>query len=164
MNSHRQAKNEQLFRLASEVTSGVIVELGAYQGEGTVALCKGATVQVYAVDTYNDIIGWAGERYIFRDKKKFTENVNANNVAPILIVQSVSVLSCAWDKGDIGLLIWDLGMKNRLSCDFDDWQDKVTGKFAIHDTDGQRLGSKELNPIGWRKQKDGVFWILQKEQ
>lgn len=162
MNSHRQAKNEQLTRLASEVRSGVIVELGAYQGEGTVALCKGATVQVYAVDFYLHSTGWAGEKYSPEDEVKFADTIKKANVDPFLIVESVWQMGKDWKEGDIGLLIWDLGVENRLLTDFDIWQNVVIDKFVIHDTDDQRLGSKELNPIGWRKQKDGVFWILQK--
>ncbi len=164
MNSHRKAKNEQLTKLASEVASGVIVELGAYQGEGTVALCKGAKVPVYAVDIYSRNIGWAGEKYTFADRLKFAEAIKRADVNPILIIHPVQILALTWDKGEIGLLFWDLGKELRLLYDFHQWQDKVTGKFVIHDTDDQRLGSKELTPASWRKRKDGVFWVLQREQ
>jgi len=164
MNSHRQTKNEQLTQLASEVSDGVIVELGAYRGEGTVALCQGAKVPVYAIDIYSRNLGWAGEKYTSVDRLLFAEAIKRAGVSPVLIVRPIQILALTWDKGDIGLLFWDLGKELRLLYDFHQWQDKVTGKFVVHDTDDQRLGSKELNPIGWRKWEEGVFWILQREQ
>lgn len=157
MNSHRLAKNEQLTRLAAEVTSGVIVELGAYQGLGTAALCRGATVQVYAIDDYCNRQGWAGEHYGPKDYLEFNRNVNGRAV---LIMEDISLIP--WPAQNISLLVWDLGIEGRLKTDFEQWQDKVKGRFVIHDTDDQRLGSKELNPAGWRKYKEGVFWILER--
>lgn len=158
MNSHRQAKNEQLTRLASEVSKGVIVELGAYRGEGTAALCRGAKVPVYAIDDYQSKQGWAGEHYGYADYKKFTDNAGSSAT---LIIENISQVK--WPAKNISLLVWDLGMPDRLADDFDTWKDRVIGKLVIHDTDDQRLGSAELNPPGWRKCKSGVFWILEKE-
>lgn len=159
MNSHRQAKNEQLTRLASEVITGVIVELGAYRGEGTAALCRGASVPVYTIDDYRPKQGWAGEHYGYTDYKRFMDNVGT---AATLIIENISLVK--WPAKNISLLIWDLGLPDRLTNDFDTWQDRVTGKFVIHDTEDQKLGSRELNPPGWRKYKDGVFWILERKQ
>lgn len=162
MNSHRKAKNKQLTQLASEVTEGVgvIVELGAYQGEGTLALCRGANNTIIAIDDFADRQGWAGENYRPIDEWVFKNRLINQNI--ILINNDIILASQDWVYGSIGLLVWDLGIPDRLQGDFEQWQDKVSGKFVVHDTDDQRLGSKELNPIGWRKYKEGVFWILER--
>lgn len=160
MNLHRQHKNKQLTQLASEVQTGAIVELGAYRGIGTLALCQGASQVVYAIDDFAFKKGWAGETYSAVDERIFLYATEGQNVR--LIKQEVRQAAKEWAEGPIGLLVWDLGVENRLQEDFDAWQDKVIGKFVIHDTDDQRLGSRELNPVGWDKHKDGVFWILER--
>lgn len=167
MNSHRQAKNEQLTRLAGEVTSGVIVELGAYRGEGTVALCQGAKVPVFAIDDYRSRRGWAGEIYSSSDYDEYVKRIKSFSKGYLanLVIGDISQVASMWPYVNlITLLVWDLGMTGRLAQDFEAWQDKVIDRFVIHDTDDQRLGSKELNPAGWRKYKDGVFWILERER
>ena len=161
MNSHRQAKNYQLTQLAASVQKGVIVELGAFRGEGTLALCRGSSGQlVYAVDDYRPRNGWAGEQYNKQDRRIFFSTVR--DAMPVLLHGDVIDIGVQWRRGAIGLLVWDLGMEGRLSGDFEVWQRHVIGKFVIHDTVDQLLGSRELNPDGWRKYREGVFWILER--
>lgn len=161
MNPHRQAKNAQLTQLASQVESGVIVELGAYRGEGTVALCQGARVPVYAVDDYQPRRGWAGEQYWANDSRIFAMAMRQSGYTAHLVIGDVGEVARSWEQ-PIGLLVWDLGAEGRLAKDFADWQGLVMGRWAIHDTDDDRF-SRDLNPPGWRKWKESVFWLLQRE-
>lgn len=160
MNPHRQAKNQQLTRLAGEVTAGVIVELGAYRGEGTAALLRGARVPVYAVDDYRPKQGWAGEAYQESDRRVFETRLASSGYTVRLIVGNVVEVAWTW-QGDIGLLVWDLGL-DRLAGDFAAWQQFVTGRIAVHDTAAD-LFTRNFNPAGWRKRKEGVFWLFQHE-
>lgn len=173
-NEHQRLKYEQLEDLASQVTEGVIVELGTYLGYGAIALCTGANVPVYTVDDYQNRKGWAGEVYCPLDKKVFKSNCVLAKFYPILLEYDVRWLARNWGqqiKGDpinlhskdISLLVWDLGIPARLCEDFEAWQPHITGKFVVHDTDDNRLGSDLLNPDGWDKRKDGVFWVLERK-
>jgi hypothetical protein len=165
-NEHQQQKYEQLELLASQA-NGRIVELGAYLGYGTIALCTGAAkgTIVYTVDDYQNRKGWAGEVYYPNDKQAFERNCELAQVLPILIERDVQVAAGEWPGVSISLLVWDLGIPARLCEDFDAWASHVVkgGKFVIHDTDDNRLGSDLLNPLGWNKYKGGVFWILERK-
>lgn len=172
-NEHQLMKYQQLEDLASQVTSGVIVELGTYLGYGAIALCAGASVPVYTVDDYQNRKGWAGEVYYPKDREKLFRNCQLAKVYPVTLQYDARLLANDWgnfyplvDESnlDVSLLVWDLGVPARLCEDFDAWSSHVTGKFVIHDTDDNRLGSDLLNPVGWDKHKDGVFWVLKKNE
>ncbi len=168
-NEHQQLKYQQLEDLASEVNQGVIVELGTYLGYGAIALCTGASVPVYTVDDYQNRKGWAGEVYYPNDKEVMFRNLQEAKVYPTTIQYDAKDAINDWElfyplsspKPDISLLVWDLGIPARLCEDFEAWRPYITGKFVVHDTDDNRLGSDLLNPVGWKKYKDGVFWILE---
>ncbi len=162
-NEHQRLKYQQLEDLASEVKEGVIVELGTYLGYGAIALCTGASVPVYTVDDYQNRKGWAGEVYYPIDKGAFIRNCATANIIPILLERDARFAADNWHTDNVSLLVWDLGIPARLCEDFEAWQPYITDKFVIHDTDDNRLGSDLLNPAGWKKKKDGVFWILEKD-
>jgi len=162
-NEHQRLKYEQLEQLASEVESGVIVELGTHLGYGTIALCTGSKVPVYTIDDYQHRRGWAREVYYPNDKLAFRMNCNEAQVNPILLEYDVRFVANNWHSEDVSLLVWDLGIPARLCEDFNAWSSHITGKFIIHDTDDNRLGSDLLKPDGWEKYKDGVFWILERK-
>lgn len=165
-NEHQLQKYTQLTQLASQVTDGVIVELGTYLGYGTIALCEGAKVPVYTVDDYQPKTGWAGEFYGPRDMEICFNNCSEANVWPIFLQHDVDYSAEFWKTGrdnEIGLFFWDLGIPSRLCEDFEAWASHITGKFVIHDTEDNRLGSDLLNPLMWDKRKEGVFWILERE-
>ena len=163
-NAHQQLKYQQLEDLASEVAEGVIVELGTYLGYGAIALCTGASVSVYTVDDYQNRKGWAGEVYYPYDKKVFISNRAIASVRPVLLEYDAQFAANNWHTDNVELLVWDLGVPARLCEDFEAWERHITGKFVIHDTDDNRLGSDLLNPEGWNKYKDGVFWILERKE
>src|SRR5512139_512484 len=52
-----------LYQLATQVTEGVIVELGAYVGRSAIALAWDATVPVYSIDDYTDHLDWSNKHY-----------------------------------------------------------------------------------------------------
>lgn len=161
-NQHQVNKYQQLEELASKVTDGVIVELGTYLGYGAIALCTGASVPVYTIDDYGYRKGWAGEIYHPNDMRVAQRNFKEANVNPLLFTFDVRDFIKKTPL-PVSLLFWDLGIPARLCQDFEAWERHITGKFVIHDTDDNRLGSDLLNPTGWTKKKDGVFWILQRE-
>lgn len=164
-NEHQRLKYQQLETLASQVDNGVIVELGTYLGYGAIALCTGASVPVYTIDDYQNRKGWAGEVYYPGDFEIFLRNRSEAGIDVAHLFEDVRNMAGLdyWLKvGGVSLLVWDLGILARLCEDFDAWSPHITGKFVVHDTDDNRLGSDLLNPAGWTKQKDGVFWILER--
>lgn len=166
-NEHQLQKYTQLTQLASQVESGVIVELGTYLGYGTIALCEGSQVPVYTVDDYTPKTGWAGEFYGPKDIQVFHRNCDEANVKPTLLMGDAGEVADEIKRFygveyPVSFLFWDLGIPARLCEDFEAWQSHITGKFVIHDTDDNRLGSDLLNPVGWEKRKEGVFWILER--
>ena len=166
-NDHQRRKWEQLTQLAGSVTDGVIVEFGTYLGYGTIALYDGATVPVYTVDDYRNRKGWAGEIYYPNDYLICKRNLINADVHPICLQFDVRELEKYWDEvaieyQPISLLFWDLGTPSRLCGDFEAWEQHIRGKFVIHDTEDNRLGSDLLKPEGWTKKKEGVFWVLER--
>ena len=165
-NNHQVLKYQQLEDLAATVTDGVIVELGTHLGYGAIALCTGATVPVYTVDDYQNRQGWAGEYYYPNDFEIARKNCLEANIglnSRLFLIRCDVRQAALLAHTTIELLFWDLGIPARLCEDFEAWQSHITGKFVVHDTEDNRLGSDLLNPAGWTKKKDGVFWVLERD-
>lgn len=179
MNQHRVEKTTVLYRLAFQNAAekrGMIVELGAYHGMSTIALCYGATVgdggdldhptHVHTVDMYQDFSGWAGEKYSRSDYEQFLINRDSAKVNPVLHIARFNTVANEWSYRT-GLIFWDAGAYS-LRADWDDWGRHlpVGGVFAIHDTDEGVLGTPQIVSVAvrtgmWRqKVLDGGITIL----
>jgi hypothetical protein len=138
-NIFRYQKTLSFYKLAMEAKGGAIVELGAYRGYGTIALCKGAErglgQEVHPVDLYADMNGWAGESYSTRDEKIFWKNVDHAGVKPILHRNSFIREASFWNGDPVSLLIWDGGVTPALE-DVAAWLKHIIpgGVLAMRDT------------------------------
>lgn len=139
MNPFRYQKTWSFYKLAMEAEKGVIVELGAYQGCGAIALCKGVekanrATPVFTVDSYQNVTGWAGEPYSHENYDIFKTNVNKAKVRPNLLHMSFLEASKGWVY-PVSLLIWDGGVTN-VSDDIKPWIKHVIvrGKIVLRDT------------------------------
>lgn len=135
---------DYLTQLASKVTEGVIVELGSFHGKGTIALAKEAKVFVFSIDDFSEKRGWINERYGPEDEAIYWKNIEEAGVIDKVIQMKMTVEEAAgrWEQ-DIGLLYWDLGMRDRIRDDFASWNPHVIegGLFIIKDTPQDNLGS-----------------------
>jgi len=148
-----------LFNLAKEAKNGVIVELGACRGNGTEALFNGAAegecARIYAIDDYKKRKGWIGENYGPDNRDAFQSRLDhlalGHDELPTVVLLESDILKAASDydffwKEGIALLVWDLGIRDRIVGDFAAWQDLVNidGTFMIKDTTYYDLGSYAL--------------------
>lgn len=109
----RLEKCKTMYALAREaVRGGVIVELGAYHGSGTISLCygsrDGSKTAVHTVDHYTDFTGWAQEKYSRHDLDIFIENIAQAGVKPYIHIGEFDSVGMGW-KEPISLLVWDGG-------------------------------------------------------
>ena len=146
--SNQQWLRDKLFDLASEVQKGCIVELGAFHGEGTILLARGARAghgaPVYTVDDYTPKSGWINEPYSPSDKQIFKDRIRMARVNIMLINKSFHEAAHHWAEG-IGMWYWDPGMKNRFWHDWLDWNKHIIsgGVAVIKDTGDGDLGATE---------------------
>jgi len=137
---------DMLFDLASETTSGCIVELGTFHGSRTIVLARGARAgngaTVYTIDDYTQKTGWIGEFYGPLDKEIFKANIRKAGVVVTLINKEISEAAQSWTE-PIGLLYWDLGVKNRFWQDWLDWNKHIVrgGVAVVKDTGNRDLGA-----------------------
>ena len=133
-----------LTELASQVNSGVIVELGSFHGKGSIALAKEANVLVYSIDDFEEKHGWVGERYGPEDEEIFWDNINSAGLQSKIVHINMPFEEAAeqW-QWDIGLLYWDPGVVGRFRQDFKDWAYFVIlgGIFIAKDTSSGHLGT-----------------------
>ena len=139
-----------MYRLASEVHTGAIVELGVWHGCGTVTMALASGQQVYGVDDYNHT-GWAGEEYTSEDEWVFWGNVDKAGVEPppIMLNRDAAYAGEHWHKWGypaIALHHWDLGCNKIMLVRLVPWLRDIQqgGVEAVHETMDQRLGSKDL--------------------
>jgi hypothetical protein len=145
---NQQWLRDKLFDLASEVQEGCIVELGAFHGNGTILLARGARAgygaQVYTVDDYTAKRGWVNESYVPEDLSIFKDRIRMARVPIILIKKSFHEAAHHWAEG-IGMWYWDPGMKNRFWHDWLDWNKHIIrgGVVVIKDAGDGDLGATE---------------------
>lgn len=145
-NRKKTATLYELARLAP--AGGVIVELGAYHGIGTAPLWYGTRdghrCDMYSVDAYTTMRGWANEPYEPEDQVVWETNIKAAKIHPKLLRCDVHELSLHWTKS-ISLMVHDLGSKNRMPQDVMDWEDYVIigGIIALRDIDDYSMGTEK---------------------
>lgn len=134
-----------LYQLASQVTSGVIVELGSYVGRSAIALAWDATVPVFSIDDYSDHVDWSGRAYGAENEAMYLRNVYEAGVSPALIRNDLRIEGIKWNN-PIGLLIWDVSEHNRLFEDWRIWRKFITidGRALLRDTFDRRLGTSDV--------------------
>lgn len=145
-------KAEILHGLA-EAAEGPIVEVGAGQGRGTVALALGARHLVFAVDAFAETRGWANERYGPELEDKWLAAVEAAGVESEVVLVKQDVGDLARNRmiapgvplPPAGLTFWDLGQ--RIAGDVAEWLEvwcrscvAPGGIVAINETGGGDLG------------------------
>jgi hypothetical protein len=178
----REHKCRTLFNLASRVTSGCIVELGTFHGNGALALCLGALagergIRVITVDDYSEKQGWFGERYGPGDRRICIDNLSLvgalqdahHHGGVVMIDADVLSFAAAWYSSilyfPIGLLFWDLGARERLASDLDAWIPHVTpgGTIAVHDTSNAVLGATQaMDALGFEYSiHPGGVWVAE---
>lgn len=150
MPDQRIAKCETLFFLASQVKEGCIVELGAYQGCGAIALWYGALaggndVKVHTIDAYTPYTGPFGEKYDTSDFEKYLDNIRKAKAAPVLHVSSFQSVGDCWST-PVALLMWDVGMYN-VDGDVGAWERHVIpgGIIAMRDTPDFKFFTDKLS-------------------
>jgi hypothetical protein len=134
-----------LYRLAQQVTSGVIVELGAYVGRSAIALAWDAPAPVYSIDDYTDHMDWSGRAYGAENEAQYRSNIAGAGVETTLIKRDVREAGREW-REPIGLLVWDVSEHNRLFDDWITWRKYIVmdGRALLRDTFDQRLGSGQI--------------------
>lgn len=149
-NNSLMKKCEALYELAKSAIGNAIVELGAHHGCGTISLYFGSRagtgVPVLTVDDHVKRQGWAGEWYYPQDKARFLDCIKVAKADVTLVSRSVdnAFVYALRRNLQIGLLFWDLGVKNRLRRDFETWGRLVVpgGVFAIRE--GDKKGKPQL--------------------
>lgn len=148
MPAPREAKCRTLFRLARRST-GVILELGTFHGNGFIALSLGAKPEqrVMTMDDYAPKKGWAGEIYGPKDREIFYKNCDKASVVSRLLLQSAKDGIEFWKKFDfpqVGLLFWDLG-QNNVAKTMNLWEPNIApgGILAMHDTYTNLFGAAD---------------------
>lgn len=142
---------ELLYRLASGVRGGAIVEIGSYRGKSTVALALGSRdhhgVPVYAIDPQETFTGVMGAQFGPADRVEFLRNILRCGVAETVRVVNLTSRAAAagWEQ-PVGLL-WIDGdhryesVKQDLEC----WQPHLAAGalVALHDSIDPKLGPQQ---------------------
>lgn len=127
-----------LYDLAKQAT-GPIVELGAYDGNGTLALALGSQagnrVPVYAVDKWERFTGLYRQEFYSEDYTRFMTNVETIGVQDVVVPMKgdSEFIGLDWINGKIDLLVWDISLP-RLVRDWTIWHRRVSGLFVAKDT------------------------------
>lgn len=160
-----------LYDLAKQAT-GPIVELGAFDGNGTIALALGAKagngMPVYGVDQWRTFTGLYRQRFAPTDKDNLIKNARAAGVTISLVHADSETAAAEWKHGPIALLVWDISLP-RMIDDFLAWQDHIApgGLFVGKDTRAFDFGWPEV----WRTATDwelimenpeACLWAIQK--
>lgn len=164
-----------LYELARDAT-GPIVELGAFDGNGTIALALGSKAgnrqPVYAVDQWVRFTGLYQQQFYPDDMDKLVLNaVKADVIDYIWPIQAdVGKLAERWDIGPIALLVWDISLP-RLFEDWQAWYGHIVsgGLFVGKDTTVWDFGWREVQEDalrqGWQvilEKTEACLWAVQK--
>ena len=142
---------ELLYRLASGVTTGAIVEIGSYRGKSTVTLALGSRdhhgVPVYAVDPHETFTGVMGFEFRPADRTAFLQNIVRCEVSEIIRVVNLrsTVAAAGWNQ-PVGLL-WIDGDHRYASVklDLECWERHLApgARVALHDSTDPTLGPQQ---------------------
>ncbi len=142
---------ELLYRLASGVASGVIVEIGSYRGKSTVALALGSrdhhSVPVYAIDPHETFTGAMGFGFRPADRTEFLRNLLRCEVTEIVRVVNLPsrVAAAGWEK-PVGLLWIDGDHRyESVKQDLESWEPHLApgSLVALHDSTDPNLGPRQ---------------------
>lgn len=178
---HGRSKTISYYMLAKSARH-CVVELGAFRGVGTIALIAGAAAgnqaNVWTLDDYVEKKGWIGEPYEPDDEVEFWKHIDEcplewRKVFKGLIRNEVRIAAKGWNDGcePVSVLLWDLGMKDRVYDDLEVWMPRVeTGGVVCGRDNGQEgLGVKaaleKLASLGWVKDVrsyPGEIWAATK--
>jgi predicted O-methyltransferase YrrM len=140
-----------LYRLASEVRFGVIVEIGSYRGKSTVALALGSRdhhrVPVYAIDPHETFSGVMGFEFRPADRTAFLRNILRCEVSDIvrLVNLQAHVAAAGWEL-PLGLLWIDGDHRyESVKRDLDCWKVHLEPGVltALHDSTDPALGPQQ---------------------
>lgn len=146
--SVRWNKCLELYELGKAAT-GPIVELGAYDGNGTIALALGAQdghgAHVYGVDQWQRFTGLYQQQFYPEDRDKLLENAAAAGVRIALVQDDVERAAGMWDDEAVSLVVWDVSLP-RIPRDFMAWRNKIMpgGLFVAKDTTTFDFGWPEV--------------------
>jgi hypothetical protein len=160
--SVRWEKCLTLYELAKQAT-GPIVELGAYDGNGTIALALGSKAgngySVYAIDQWQRFTGLYQQQFYPEDRGRLIENASKAGVVDIIktVQEDAARPIHIWTIGPAALVIWDISLP-RL---FEDWQ-----AWHPHIAPGGLFVGKDTTvwDFGWQQvQQDAIErgWIVE---
>jgi hypothetical protein len=171
---HCRAKSTALFNLAKQAHDGIIIELGCFRGQGSIALWYGAQdghqCDVYAVDDYSEKQGWIGEPYGPQDRPEWFRNTALAGVQVELLEAEGRALATDFPF-PVALLVWDMGTRNRAVQDVQAWSPHILpgGLLAIRDIDDGSLGANDVGRAlalagGWEElgMQVGYVWAWRK--
>ena len=135
-----------LTRLAAEVEGSCIIEVGSYRGKSTIALARGASVPIYAIEPHEEFVGVMGGRFGPADRCAFFENLLSAGVSEKvrLVNLSSEIVAPNW-RVPVGLLWIDGDHRyEAVRRDFECWRPHLRGPVALHDSTGPTLGPTRL--------------------
>ncbi|MEM9373157.1 MAG: class I SAM-dependent methyltransferase [Planctomycetota bacterium] len=125
-----------LHDLASGVTRGCIVEIGAYRGRSTIALSAGAPdgIGVHSIDPHAEM--WIGERLAFRgpeDRRAFFESmIRSGAWRNVSLLNSTSAAIAPGWNTPVEMLWIDGDHSHRgVRADWDAWQPHLLRGAAV---------------------------------
>jgi predicted O-methyltransferase YrrM len=131
-----------LRQLASEVSTGCIVEIGSFRGRSTIALAigslEGYCIPVYAVEPHNIFVSKHSNKFGTADRKAFLENILKTETYQIIrLINLTSEQTARLWSNDI-MLLWIDGDHEYLSVknDYENWQRYLLpgGLLIFHDS------------------------------
>jgi len=141
-----------LYNLASQVSTGCIVEIGTHQGRATAALAQGSIdnnkIPIYTIDPHDNFEGVLGGKYGPMDKIAFFKNVLRVGIGEVvhLINLVAEDVAKGWKK-DISLLFIDGDHRySVVKQDFLLWEPFVVrgGLIVFHDSRDPKIGPAKV--------------------
>jgi hypothetical protein len=141
-----------LYKLASQVSSECIVDIGSYRGRSTAALALGSlagkAVPVYAIAPHEPFEGVQGGRFGPQDRVAFFRNMLRLNVVEIirLINLGSDVVPGAWHRPVTFLWIDGDHTYEAVKRDFEMWEQFVVkeGLIGLHDSTDAQSGPGKI--------------------